>query len=59
MEITYESICAKLGFEPGTYPYEFSDYEDDSKVSPYSVLTLDELDFLCDYYIKNKLQSNT
>ena len=55
MDITYKSICDKLGFEPGTYKYELNDYEDDSKVSPYSKLTLDELEFLCDYYEKNKL----
>ena len=54
MEINYESICRKLGFTPGENKYNLSDYEDDSKTSPYAVLTLDELDFLCEYMKKNK-----
>lgn len=54
MEITYESICKKLGFTPGEYKYNFSGYEDDSKESPYAVLTLDELDFLSEYLIKKQ-----
>lgn len=54
MEITYESICKKLGFTPGQYKYELSDFEDDSKVSPYSVLTLEESLFLNDYLMKHK-----
>lgn len=55
MAITYEDICKKLGFEPGKYNYKHSDHEDDSKESPYSILTSEELDFLCDYYAKNIL----
>ena len=58
MEITYESICRKLGFDTDTYKPVVSDYEDDSKVSPFSVLTIDESEFLSDYlkkkYTKNK-----
>ena len=54
MEITYENICKKLGFTPGEYKYNFSGYEDDSKKSPYAVLTFEELEFLCDYMKKEK-----
>ena len=57
MEITYENICKKLGFTPGEYKYNFSGYEDDSKKSPYAVLTFEELEFLCDY-MKRKKQNN-
>lgn len=39
---------------PGQYKYELSDFEDDSKDSPYSVLTLEESLFLNDYLIKHK-----
>ena len=53
MEITYKSICDKLGFAPGTYPYKFPDHEDDSKPSPYAVLSKEELDFLIDHRVKN------
>lgn len=52
MEITYESICQKLGFDPQNYEPKTSDYEDDSKVSPYSVLTIEESEFLYDYMTK-------
>ena len=53
MEITYESICKKLGFDVDTYKPVVSDYEDDSKISPFSILTDEESDFLF-YYFKNK-----
>lgn len=49
MEITYESICKKLGFTPENYKPNISNYEDDSKVSPFSVLTFEELCYLSDY----------
>lgn len=55
MGITFESICKKLGFNPITdkYDYKTSGYEDDSKTSPFSVLSLEESDFLCDYMKAN------
>ena len=54
--INYDSICKKVGFDPMTSNRvnECSDYEDDSKPSPYSVLNLEELNFLIDYLKKNK-----
>ncbi len=56
MEITYESICKKLGFRPEEYRYTYSGYEDDSKESPFAILTLDELDVLCEYLEQTKKQ---
>ena len=48
MNITYESICKKLGFDPmkDPYPMVVHGYEDDSQVSPLSVLSSEEKDFL-------------
>ena len=49
--ITLEGIIEKLGFDPREYrinPDELKDYEDDSRVSPFSKLTLEEL-----YYLKD------
>jgi len=64
MEITYESICKKLGFDPLTtdpkeiYPqYEDPFLIDDSFESPFSVLSLDESSFLIDYYRNHKLKT--
>lgn len=59
MEITYESICKKLGFRPEDYKYTYSGYEDDSKKSPFDILTLDELDVLCRYLEQTKAQRMT
>ena len=55
MEITFENICQKLGFNPLTdkQNYKFSGHEDDSKPSRYSVLSLEEIEFLCDYMKAN------
>ena len=54
--ITYEEICKKIGFDPieKGLNYTVSDYEDDSKTSPFSVLSQEELDFLTDYLIQNR-----
>ena len=52
MKITYESVCKKLGFDPENYVSVVSDYEDDSKDNPFSVLTQEESDFLYDYIMK-------
>lgn len=54
--MTYNKICAKLGFNPlvDGYNYKFSGHEDDTQVSPFAVLTIDELDFLYDYLIEHK-----
>ncbi len=56
MEITYESICQKLGFRPGIdkYDYDFSGHEDDSKESPYAKLSFDELEFLWEHMKRNQ-----
>ncbi len=45
-EITYESICEKLGFDVDTYEPTLSDTEDDSMESPFRSLSLEELNFL-------------
>jgi hypothetical protein len=52
-EISYESICEKLGFDVDTYNPPVSDTEDDSVENPFKSLTIEELDFLTDR-IKNK-----
>lgn len=54
--ITYKSICEKLGFDPITddLKFEFADHEDDSVVSPFSVLALDELKVLTKHLIANR-----
>lgn len=44
----YDTICKKLGFVPSEYKPEASDYEDDSRVSPFSKLDTDELLYLFD-----------
>ena len=46
--VTYESICEKLGFIPSEYKPEVSNYEDDSRVNPFSVLETSELLYLFD-----------
>lgn len=53
--MTYSAICQKLGFDPivDGYNYKHSGHEDDTQVSPFSVLTLEELDFLSDYIKKH------
>lgn len=54
MGITYESICKKLGFDPQSYKPKISEYEDDSRTSPFSVLSLEESLFLNNYLMNNK-----
>lgn len=49
MGVTYESICKKLGFDPLSYKPKVSNYEDDSRVSPFSILSLEEKLFLNEY----------
>lgn len=58
MKITYDSICEKLGFDLESYNPKVSDYEDDSKESPFSILTLEESLFLNDYLMKNLKSSS-
>ncbi len=64
MEITYESICKKLGFDPlitdpkEIYPqYEDTFFIDDAFESPFKKLFPEELDFLIDFYRKNKFET--
>lgn len=54
--MTYEAICKKIGFDPivDGYNYNYSDHEDDRHVSPFASLSLEELDFLADYYKKHR-----
>ncbi len=46
MAITYEGLCQKVGFDIDSYEPEVSDYENDSRVSPFLVLSDNELEFL-------------
>lgn len=64
METTYELICKKLGFDPlkadpkEIYPqHEDSFLIDDSFESPFKKLFPEELDFLIEYYKKNKFKT--
>lgn len=43
----YDRICKKLGFIPSEYTIE-SDTEDDTWVNPFSILTIEEQDYLYD-----------
>ena len=54
MEVTFEKICDKLGFIFGKREVHLSGDEDDSKRSPYSILTMEESDFLLDYLLSHK-----
>lgn len=47
-EITYESICEKLGFDVDTYQPPECKTEDDTGESPFRSLTIEELNFLTD-----------
>ena len=42
----YERICKKLGFVPSEYRYDGTASEDDTWINPFSVLTLEENDYL-------------
>ncbi len=53
-EKEYKKICEKLGFIPSEYRYEGPAMEDDTWVSPFSVLTLDEHKFLYENGYLNK-----
>ena len=53
-DITYESICEKLGFDVDTYKPPMSDTEDDSVESPFRSLSIEELNFLTDRIESNK-----
>lgn len=54
--ITYESICEKLGFDFTKWKSNAVD-EDDSKESPFAILTMDELEFAVEYLKKHSLKS--
>lgn len=53
--VTYKSICEKLGFDVDTYQPPMADTEDANGESPFRRLTFEELDFLTDR-IKTKQQ---
>lgn len=42
----YERICKKQGFIPSEYKYDGPIEEDDTWVNPFSVLTVEENDYL-------------
>ena len=56
--ITYEAICKKLGFDPIVddidYFRNIPDHEDDSRVSPGSILSQEELQVLIEHLIQNR-----
>lgn len=54
MEITYESICEKLGFDAFSYKSIPAETEYDGAKNPFDVLTIEELDFLMEHFKKNK-----
>lgn len=58
MGVTYESICEKLGFDVLSYEPELSGYEDDSKISPFHILTLEEKLFLNEYLMTHIKKDN-
>lgn len=47
-EKEYKRICEKLGFIPSEYKAPTTDSEDDTWVNPFSILTIEEQDFLYD-----------
>jgi hypothetical protein len=54
--MTYSDICKKLGFDPivDGYEYKNSGHEDDTQVSPFSILSIEESDFLSGYLIAHR-----
>ena len=58
--MTYSEICKKLGFDPVVdgYDYKYSGHEDDSQISPFSILTDEESDFLLNYMIAHRKEMN-
>lgn len=54
--ITYKSICEKIGIDPikDGKILEPSNHEDDTPISPFSVLTTEELVFLTDYLMEHR-----
>lgn len=51
--ISYESISEKLGFRPFIDEYDIlcPGHEDDTWVSPFSILSDEEKDYLFEYYM--------
>lgn len=54
--MSFEALCAKMGYNPlkDKYPNPIKDHEDDSQVSPFSVLTLEESMFMSQYLIEHR-----
>ena len=50
----YKAICEKLGFDPIKRERKTKNFENDSEVNPYSILTIEELNFLINYMRENK-----
>ena len=53
MDVTYESICKKLGFTLENPIYERCEYENDHIVNPFSVLSADEKKYVGEYLEKH------
>lgn len=51
MAITYDSICNKLGFDPMKDKIKYGNSEDDTKRSRFSVLSLEEHEYLANYIL--------
>lgn len=54
MNITFSSICEKLGFNPMITKPVYISGEDDTQKSPFSVLSVEEIDFLYNYMKENE-----
>lgn len=52
MDVTYESICKKLGFTLENPKFKVSDYENDNEINPFSVLNDDEMEYVGEYLEK-------
>ena len=53
MDVTYESICKKLGFTLENPKYNVSNYENDHEINPFSVLNDEEMEYVGEYLEKH------
>lgn len=54
MDEEYNRICDKLGFIPSEYRYTGKAEEDDRQENPFSVLSVDEIDYLYNHGYLNQ-----
>lgn len=59
MEITYENICKKLGFDMETHKSPITCHEDDSIPNPFSALSDEESEFLAQYLIDRRKKNKS